>query len=122
MSPKTSKSFGDAPAHECSVPTSESRPVMSVNFNNPSEVSKAGEAIYERLYKSEYEQKHPGKYAAINLADESVTLGDTASAALAEAKRLHPRGFFHIIRVGYQGAFEVGLAYRSPGSSATKAS
>ena len=85
---------------------------MSTNLNNPKDISAVGEAIYDRLYRSEYEAKHAGAYVAINIVDESSTLGKTASEALSEAKKKHPTGFFHLIRVGHAGAFEVGLAYR----------
>jgi hypothetical protein len=89
---------------------------MPTNFSNPKEISERGEQIYTRLYRAEYEQKYLGEYVAINLADESSTLGKTASEALAEAKRKSPHGFFHLIRVGHPSTFEVGLAYRNVSS------
>lgn len=95
---------------ECNVQSRSAE--MSTNFNNPRVVSDAGEKIYERLYKASYESSHAGKFVAINVLDESATIGDTASEALAKARTAHPKGLFHLIRVGHSGAFEVGLAYR----------
>jgi hypothetical protein len=86
---------------------------MSTNFNDPRHISELGEEIYNRLYKAEYAQEHAGQYVAININDESATIGKTASEALAEAKLKSPHGFFHLIRVGHPAAFEVGLAYRN---------
>ena len=90
---------------------------MTLNLNDPKSVSEAGAAIYDRLYKAEYEAKHFDQYVAINLHDESATLGSTASQALVEAKKRHPDGFFYLIRVGHAGAFEVGLGYRNVSST-----
>ncbi len=90
---------------------------MPTNLNNPKAISERGESIYARLYKAEYEKNHAGKYVAINLDDESATVGDTASSVLAEAKKQHPHGLFHLIRVGHSGAFEFGIAYRHVRSS-----
>ncbi|MGA2212172.1 MAG: hypothetical protein ABSH31_02760 [Bryobacteraceae bacterium] len=85
---------------------------MPTNFNNPKAISEAGEKIYNRLYKPEFEQSQQGKFVAINILDESATLGDTAMEALSSAKAKYPKGLFHLIRVGHSGAFEVGIAYR----------
>jgi hypothetical protein len=90
---------------------------MPTNLNNPKAISELGESIYVRLYKAEYEKNHRGKYVAININDESATVGDTASSVLREAKKRHPQGLFHLIRVGRSGAFEVGIAYRHVGTS-----
>jgi hypothetical protein len=86
---------------------------MPTNLNNPEQISELGESIYARLYKADYEENHPSKYVAINVRDESATLGDTASSVLAEAKKRYPQGLFHLIRVGHSGAFEFGIDYRN---------
>lgn len=85
---------------------------MASNFNDPRAISAKGEGIYNSKYRADYEAKYPGKYVAINIDDESATLGDTGSEALLAAREQHPNGLFHLIRVGHTGAFEVGLAYR----------
>lgn len=87
-------------------------PTNFTNFNNPKAISEAGEKIYERLYKSEYERTFLGKFVAINVLNDAATLGDTATQALSSARVKYPKGLFHLIRVGHSGAFEVGLAYR----------
>ena len=87
------------------------------NLNNPGAISQAGEAIYVAQYKAQYEEKHAGKFVAINIADGSATLGATASQALFNGRAQHPEGLFHLIRVGRPGAFEVGLANKNVASS-----
>jgi hypothetical protein len=82
------------------------------NFNNPKAVSDAAIKIYDERYKTEYEKTYRGKFVAINVVDGSATIGETPSEALTKAKEQYPNGFFHLIRVGYTSAFEVGLALR----------
>jgi hypothetical protein len=84
----------------------------STNFNDPKAISEAGEKIYERLYKAEYERSYLGKFVAINILDDSATIGNNATEALGSARAKYPKGLFHLIRVGHSGAFEVGLAHR----------
>lgn len=99
--------------------TSREASYMSTNpnpktpdLNDPKQIAELGATIYNRLYKADYEKNHPGEYVAINISDESATLGASAAEALMSAKAKYPRGFFHLIRVGHPGAFEVGFAYR----------
>jgi hypothetical protein len=82
----------------------------STNLNDPKAISEAGKKIYERLYKAEYEKSRRGRFVAVNILDESATLGDTATEALRSARAKHPKGLFHLIRVGHSGAFQVSLA------------
>ena len=83
------------------------------NLNNPTAISRKGEQIYGAKYKAAYEAEYAGKFVAINILDESATLGETAGQALFSGREQHPEGLFHLIRVGHPGAFEVGLAYRT---------
>jgi len=84
----------------------------STNFNDPRAISEAGKKIYERLYRAEYEKSRLGKFVAINILDESATLGNTATEALGSARAKYPKGLFHLIRVGHSGAFEVRPTFR----------
>lgn len=86
---------------------------MSESLNNPKVIAERGNEIYNSKYREEYEDKHLGKFVAVNVLDQTTVLGDTASDALLEAKRQNPQGLFHLIRVGHSGAFEVGLALRN---------
>ncbi len=90
---------------------------MSENLNNPKAIAEKGKKIYSSKYREEYEDKYPGKFVAVNVLDQTTVLGDTASAALLEAKRQNPQGLFHLIRVGHPGAFEVGFGLRSVNSN-----
>jgi hypothetical protein len=82
-------------------------------LNSPKAVSDLAERIYNERYKDNLEATHKGEFAAINIIDESFTLGASASEALANAKQQHPQGFFHLIRIGHTSTFEVGMAFRN---------
>ena len=86
---------------------------MPIDLNDPRQIAQRGESIYSRLYRAEYEKNHRHYYAAIDITDETATIGRTASEALHEAKLKNPHGFFHLIHIGHPSTFEVGLAYRN---------
>jgi hypothetical protein len=69
----------------------------------PSEISRKGDRIYDAKYRAEYEASNQGKFVAINILDESATLGETPVAALDAAQWSQPSGIFHIIRVDPSG-------------------
>ena len=48
---------------------------------------------------------------AINLLDESATLGATVNEALTKAENLDPDGLFHVIRVGHRTALQNGVTF-----------
>jgi hypothetical protein len=85
------------------------------NLNDPKHIAESGERIYKDRYKPTYEAEHPGEFVAINVLDGTATLGKTGSEALLRAKTQQPNGLFHLIRIGFPGAFEVGTAYRHVG-------
>jgi hypothetical protein len=86
----------------------------TLNLNDPRAISRVGTRIYEAKYKREYEAEYPNQFVAINVADESAApvLGATAMEALTKAKQSYPTGFFHLIRIGHIGVFEVGMGHR----------
>ncbi len=75
--------------------------------SNPQAIAEAGEAIYKERYRTQYEAEHPGKFVAIDVKTGHATLGDTPEQALAEARKNHASGVFHLIKVGSAGAFRV---------------
>jgi hypothetical protein len=82
------------------------------NLNNPQAIAEAGSKIYKDKYKAEFEEKYAGQYAAINVLDGSATVDLTAFSTLMKARKEHPTGLFHLIRIGHTGAFEVGFSHR----------
>ncbi len=87
--------------------TMETTPSLS----NPKSVAEAGEKIYKDKYKQEYERDHLGEFVAIDVRSQRATLGDSAESALERARQNDPNGIFHLIRVGFTGAFQVSYSY-----------
>jgi hypothetical protein len=86
---------------------------MTAPFSDPKAIAEAGEAIYRDMYQKDYEQNQRGKFVAININTKAATLGDTAGDALLKAKKADPHGIFHLIRVGFTGAFQLSRRQRA---------
>jgi hypothetical protein len=71
-------------------------------------IAERGEAIYAEKYRAALEEKARGKFVAIEIARGEATMGDTGEEAIRLALEKDPTGFFHLIRVGHQAAFEAG--------------
>lgn len=61
----------------------------SQQFTTPSQIIDLGEKIFQVRYRETFEREHPGKFVAINVSDESATIGDCPSSALLQAKRIN---------------------------------
>ena len=88
---------------------------MNPFLTNPKAIAKAGEEIYNSL-RAELEENHIGKFVAINVKTSTYHLGDTPEEALQEAKKADPQGLFHLIRVGFSGAFQISYALQNTDS------
>lgn len=73
---------------------------------NLDEFSKQSEAYYTRI-KSGLEEKHKGKYIALDFRNEKFWIGETASEALSKAKAEFSDRLFYLIQVGFSSAFSI---------------
>jgi hypothetical protein len=85
---------------------------MSFSLSSPKAIADAGERIYREKYQKDYEEKYLGKFVAISVKTEDATIADSPEDALEQAKSKEPDGLFHLIRVGYSGAFQMGYSYQ----------
>lgn len=85
----------------------------NLNFTSPKRIAEEAKKIYEAQYRADLEKTHMGDFVAINVLDGSATVASSMMETLEQAKKKNPNGIFHLIRIGYAGAFEVGLAYRN---------
>jgi len=83
---------------------------MGAPFTNPKAIAEAGEAIYREVYQRDLELNHLGKYVAINIQTRTASLGDTPPEALMMAKAEDAHGVFHLMRVGFPGAFQLSVS------------
>ncbi len=80
---------------------------MSAQLNNPKAIAEKGEKIYEEHFKKEFEAKHMGKFAAIEVLGGKAFVDELPEGALKTARQEIPNGLFHLIRIGSPGAFRV---------------
>ena len=73
----------------------------------PKEITDQGAAIYDRLYRADFESKWVGRYAAVDIRSEQVTVEDYPETALAKARAIFPDGVFYLLRIGSPGAFKL---------------
>ena len=77
------------------------------SISNPQELAKRAESIYRDKYKERYEHEYEGKFVAIDVATEEAYVGESPEEVLNEAREADPTGLFHLIKVGFPGAFRV---------------
>jgi hypothetical protein len=86
--------------------------IVNIPLNNPKAIAEAGERLYAERFKADLEANSVGKYAVIDVTAERVTVGETPELAFEEAKKNAPTGVFHLIRIGFPGAFQASYQYR----------
>jgi hypothetical protein len=84
---------------------------MNVPLNNPKAIAEAGERLYAEKFKADFEAKSRGKYAVIDVLSEQAVVGESPESAFEKAKEFAPKGIFHLIRIGFPGAFQVSYQY-----------
>jgi len=84
---------------------------MNVPLNNPKAIADAGERIYQAKFQAAFEAAHMGEFAAINVVKETAFVGNTPELVFQSARQDDPQGIFHLVRVGYAGAFQMGYQH-----------
>lgn len=79
----------------------------SITERSSKDIADRGLAIYDRLYRTEFERKWPGRYAAVDIVSEKAVVEDFPELALAEARSTLPNGVFYLVRIGSRGAFRI---------------
>jgi hypothetical protein len=70
------------------------------------------ERFYADTYKAEFEAKHRGKFAAIDLKRRRAFIGADEMDAINQAKAEDPDAFVYMVRIGFPTAVEFGYAYK----------
>jgi len=76
-------------------------------LSNPKAIAELGEKIYREQYQEQYEREHSGKFVAIDVSTQKAYIADTPEEVLEAARQDAPEGIFHLIQVGFPGAFRV---------------
>lgn len=80
-------------------------------LSTPQDVVRRGEEIYAQTYKEDYEARYQGKFVAIDVMSGKAYVADFADDVLQEARKAAPAGIFHLIKVGFSGAFRVSSSF-----------
>jgi len=75
------------------------------------ELAQKGQEIYEKKHKKKLERSHPGQFVAIEVFTGDIYLGATPEEAAEKARDTHKGGFFHLIRIGFDGAYRMGTLF-----------
>ena len=78
-----------------------------MSTSDPDAIVAAGQEIYNRKYRQEYEQTYPDYFAVINVGDESIYRGEAPVDALRLAEESAPEGQFYLLRVGHPCAYRM---------------
>ena len=70
-------------------------------------IAAAGEEIYNRKYREEYERLYPDMYVAINIRDGSILRADVPVEALIDAEKNDPTGVLYLLWVGHKGVYRM---------------
>lgn len=76
-------------------------------LSSPSKIVEAGERIYSEHYKAEFERDRFGQFVAIDISTGEAYPAEFPEEALLAARAKAPTGVFHLIRIGFPGAFKL---------------
>jgi hypothetical protein len=82
-------------------------PKTEITGSSSKDITERGSAIYDRLYRTEFESKWRGRYAAIDINSEQAVVEDFPEVALAKARSVFPHGVVYLVRIGSLGAFKI---------------
>ena len=90
--------------------------MKNLSLSNPKAVAEAGEKIYQEKFQKQLEAatENIGKFLAIDVASEEAYIGDSLEQALSAAREKAPTRFFHLIRIGFLGAFRLSYSNATP--------
>ncbi len=90
--------------------------MKNLSLANPKAVAEAGERIYQEKYQKQFEAEaeNVGKFLAVDVVTEEAYIGDSPELALQVAQEKAPRGVFHLMKIGFPGAFRVSYSNAAP--------
>ncbi|MBV9563279.1 MAG: hypothetical protein JOY90_22970 [Bradyrhizobium sp.] len=78
-----------------------------VTERSPAAIAARGAAIYDRLYRADFEAKWLGRFAAVDIESGQAIVETFPETALAKARSASPHGIFYLVRIGSPGAFKL---------------
>ena len=78
---------------------------------SPEEIAREAERIYEGL-DEEVTAGHEGEFMVVSLRTRKVYISPSSAEAFRIGREAEPHGLFHLIRIGANSAFKVGVSAR----------
>jgi hypothetical protein len=76
---------------------------------SPTRLAELGRKLYQERFKDQYLPEHKGEVLAIDVESESAYLGKSVVEALLAGEAAHSGGFFHVVRIGSPGVYQMGF-------------
>ena len=80
---------------------------MTTSFSNPTDIAERGQKIYEEKYRENYARNNAGQFVAIDVISAKAFLAPHPEEAIRKAQKDSPNGIFHLIKIGFAGAYRV---------------
>ena len=78
-----------------------------MRLTSPTEIARTAEGLYEKNFRDEAETHHKGEFVVIEVNTKKAYFGNRPIEAHTKARREHPSGLFHLMKVGQPGAFKL---------------
>ena len=90
--------------------------MKNLSLANPKALAEAGEQIYREKFQKqlEAEVENIGKFLAIDVVAEEAYIGDSPEQAVNAARQKAPTALFHLMKIGFAGAFRVSYSNATP--------
>ena len=90
--------------------------MKNLSLANPKALAEAGEKLYREKFQKqlEAEVENIGKFLAIDVVAEEAYIGDSPEQALNAARQKAPTAVFHLMKIGFPGAFRVSYSNATP--------
>lgn len=81
---------------------------MGQSGDRAEEITRRGQAIYDRQIRDRLSKEDRGKYLVLDLETGEYEVDPSDVVALERARALHPTGTFYILRIGSSAAYRIG--------------
>ena len=71
------------------------------------EIARLGRRLYDERHRESLEEKHRGKFVAVDVTTGEAYMAEHSEEALEKAYNGSSEGFFYLVRIGFPAAFSL---------------
>ena len=94
----------DSPQRSMKMST---EPIPAPPSMTTEEIASLGRKLYDERHRESLEEKHRGKFVAVDVTTGKAYMAEHSEEALDKAYDGSPEGFFYLIRIGFPAAFSL---------------